>query len=131
MLATNLVYATVVGRYPRLLADDGVHEALVLPYAMDGFVNLEFYREGDKTPIGISSVFSAGYIEPDGTVGSLAYALAANRIEVRFPAQLPAGGVCVIRFKPSDSDRLHECYPFRVLRPTETHTPFTSDPTDS
>jgi hypothetical protein len=131
MLATNLVYATVVGRYPRLLADDGVHEALVLPYSVDGFVNLEFYREGDKAPIGISSVFSAGYIRPDGTVGSLAYALAANRIEVRFPADLPAGGVCVIRFKPPDSDRLHECYPFRVLRPTETHTSFTSNLPDT
>jgi len=131
MLATNLVYATVVGRYPRLLADDGVHEALVLPYAMDGFANLEFYREGGKTPVGISGSVLVRYIQPDGIVGSLAYALAANRIEVRFPAQLPAGGVCVIVFKPPDSDRLHECYPFRVLRPTETHTPFTSNPTDS
>jgi len=123
MLATNLVYATVSGRYPRLLADDGVHEALVLPYDVDGFVDLEFYREGGKTPIGISDVLSARYIRPDGTITPLGYVLAANRIEVRFQAQLPAGGVCMIELTPTDSDNPHQCYPFRVLRPTETHTP--------
>ena len=123
MLATNLVYATVAGRYPRLLGDDGIHEPLVLPYNVGGFVNLEFYREGDKTPIGILSVFSAKYIRPDGTVAELDYEFAANQIEVRFPASLPAGGVCVILFIPTDSIYAHQCYPFRVLRPTETHTP--------
>jgi hypothetical protein len=123
MLATNLVYATVVGRYPRLLADDGVHEPLVLPYDVDGFVDLEFYREGGKTPLQISSVFSADYIQPNGAVAHLAYVLTTNQIEVRFPAELPAGGVCVILFQPTDSDHPHQCYPFRVLRPTETHTP--------
>jgi hypothetical protein len=123
MLATNLVYATVVGRYPRLLADDGVHEPLVLPYDVDGFANLEFYREGGKTPIGIAGVISARYIQPDGTTTSLGYVLADKQIEVRFPVDLPAGGVCVFRFIPTDSDRPHECYPFRVLRPTEAHTP--------
>jgi hypothetical protein len=123
MLATNLVYATVVGRYPRLLADDGVHEALVLPYNVDGFVDLEFYREGGKTPIGISNVLSAHYIQPDGTVTNLDYVLTANQIEVRFQAQLPAGGVCVIKLMPTGSVYPHQCYPFRVLRPTETHTP--------
>jgi hypothetical protein len=51
MLATNMVYATVVGRYPRLLGDDGIHEPLVLPYDVDGFVDLEFYREGSKTQL--------------------------------------------------------------------------------
>ena len=123
MLATNLVYATVVGRYPRLLGDDGIHEPLVLPYDVDGFVDLEFYREGGKTPIGIEIVYSARYIRPDGTITSLGYALAANRIEVRFQAGLPAGGVCVIELTPTGSDNPHQCYPFRVLRPTETHTP--------
>jgi len=123
MLATNLVYATVVGRYPRLLADDGVHEALVLPYDVDGFVYLEFYREGDKTPIGIEAVLSARYIQPDGTVINLGYVLTANQIEVRFPAELPAGGVCVIQLKPTGSDHPHQCYPFRVLRTSETLTP--------
>jgi hypothetical protein len=123
MLATNLVYATVVGRYPRLLGDDGIHEALVLPYDVDGFVNLEFYREGGNAPIGISRVFSAYYIQPDGTVTNLGYVLSGNQIEVRFPAELEAGGVCVILFEPTGSDHPHQCYPFRVLRPTETHTP--------
>jgi len=123
MLATNLVYATVVGRYPRLLGDDGIHEPLVLPYDIDGFVDLEFYREGGKTPIGISTVLSAYYIRPDGTVTNLDYAFTANQIEVRFQAQLPAGGVCVILFETTGSDRPHQCYPFRCLRPTETHTP--------
>ena len=123
MLATNLVYATVAGRYPRLLGDDGIHEPLVLPHDVDGFVNLEFYREGGKTPVGILSVFSAVYIRPDGTIMLLEYALAANQIAVRFPANLPAGGVCVIGLTPTDSDHPHQCYPFRVLRPTETHTP--------
>jgi hypothetical protein len=123
MLATNLVYATVAGRYPRLLGDDGIHEPLVLPYNVGGFVDLEFYREGDKTPIGILSVFSAKYIRPDGTVADLDYELTANQIEVQFPASLPAGGVCVILFIPTDSIYAHQCYPFRVLRPTETHTP--------
>jgi hypothetical protein len=123
MLATNLVYATVVGRYPRLLADDGVHEALVLPYSVDGFVDLEFYREGGKTPIEISDVLSARYIQPDGTIISLGYVLVDKQIEVRFPANLPAGGVCIIQLTPTGSDNPHQCYPFRVLRPTETHTP--------
>ena len=123
MLATNLVYATVAGRYPRLLGDDGIHEPLVLPYNVGGFVDLEFYREGDKTPIGILSVFSAKYIRPDGTVADLVYQLTGNQIEVQFPADLPAGGVCVITFLPTDSIHGHQCYPFRVLRPTETHTP--------
>ena len=123
MLATNLVYATVVGRYPRLLGDDGIHEPLVLPYDVDGFVNLEFYGEGGKTPIGILNVVSARYIQPDGTVANLGYVLKANQIEVRFPEDLPAGGVCVILFMPTGFDHPHQCYPFRVLRPTETHTP--------
>ena len=123
MLATDLVYATVVGRYPRLLADDGVHEALVLPYAMDGFVNLEFYREGGKTPVGILGSVLVSYIQPDGIVVNLGYVFTANQIEVRFQAELPAGGVCVIELKPTDSEHLHQCYPFRILRPTETHTP--------
>ena len=123
MLVTNLVYATVVGRYPRLLADDGVHEALVLPYDVDGFVNLEFYREGSKAPIEILNVLSAHYIQLDGTVANLGYVLMDKQIEVRFPVNLPAGGVCVILFTPTGSDHPHQCYPFRVLRPTETHTP--------
>jgi len=123
MLATNLVYATVVGRYPRLLGDDGIHEPLVLPYDVDGFVDLEFYREGGRTPIEISRVFSARYIQPDGTVSDLGYVLNGNQIEVRFQAELPAGGVCVIELSPTGSDHPHQCYPFRVLRPTETHTP--------
>jgi len=123
MLATNLVYATVAGRYPRLLGDDGIHEALVLPYDVDGFVNLEFYREGGKTPIAIGTVYSADYIRLDGAITPLGYVLAGNQIEVRFQANLPAGGVCVILFAPTGSDNPHQCYPFRVLRPTETHTP--------
>jgi hypothetical protein len=124
MLATNLVYATVVGRYPRLLGDDGIHEPLVLPYDVDGFVDLEFYREAGKTPIEISGVLSACYIQPDGTVANLDYVLAPKQIEVRFPAQLSAGGVCVILFSNRfRASFLHQCYPFRVLRPTETHTP--------
>jgi len=123
MLATNLVYATVVGRYPRLLGDDGIHEPLVLPYNVGGIVNLEFYREGGKTPIGILNASSPKYIRPDGTVADLVYELTANQIEVQFPASLPAGGVCVILFIPTDSIHGHQCYPFRVLRPTETHTP--------
>jgi hypothetical protein len=123
MLATNLVYATVVGRYPRLLADDGVHEALVLPYDVDAFTKLEFYYEGDKTPIGIGAVLSVRYIQPDGTVTHLGYVLTANQIEVRFQAELPAGGVCVIQLTPTGSDYPYQCYPFRVLRASETLTP--------
>jgi len=123
MLATNLVYATVAGRYPRLLGDDGIHEPLVLPYDAGGVVNLEFYREGGKTPIRIATVFSAKYIRPDGTVADLNYVFYINQIEVQFPVELPAGGVCVILFMSFDSPHAHQCYPFRVLRPTETHTP--------
>ena len=123
MLATNLVYATVVGRYPRLLGDDGIHEPLVLPYNVGGIVNLEFYREGGKTPIGILNASSPKYIQPDGTVADLVHELRANQIEVQFPASLPAGGVCVILFIPTDSIYAHQCYPFRVLRPTETLAP--------
>ena len=123
MLAANLVYATVAGRYPRLLGDVGIHEPLVLPYDVDGFVDLEFYREGGKTPIAIESVISARYIQPNGTVSNLGYVLLGNQIEVRFPADLPAGGVCVILFTPNDSGHPHQCYPFRVLRPTQLLAP--------
>jgi len=94
-----------------------------LPYDVDGFVNLEFYREGGKTPIGIGTVYSARYIQPNGTIIPLGYVLAGNQIEVRFQAGLPAGGVCMIELTPTDSDNPHQCYPFRVLRPTETLAP--------
>ena len=124
MLATNLVYATVVGKYPRLLGDDGIHEPLVLPYDVDGFVNLEFYREGGKTPIEIWDALSVRYVQPDGTIANLGYVLGANQIEVQFPDELPAGGVCVIELTlMTGSNHPHQCYPFRVLRPSETHTP--------
>jgi len=123
MLATNLVYATVVGKYPRLLGDDGIHEPLVLPYDVDGFVNLEFYREGVRAPIGIADVISVRYIQPNGTVANLDYVLMGNQVEVRFPARLPTGGVCVILFEPIDFAPPCQCYPFRVLRPTETLAP--------
>ena len=123
MLAANLVYATVAGKYPRLLGDDGIHEPLVLPYDVDGFVNLEFYREGSKTPVEISGSVLVRYIQPDGIVVNLGYVLTAYQIEVRFQAGLPAGGVCVIELTPTDSEHLHQCYPFRVLRPTETLAP--------
>jgi len=123
MLAANLVYATVAGKYPRLLGDDGIHEPLVLPYDVDGFVSLEFYREGGKTPVGISGSVLVRYIQPDGIAVNLDYVLAGNQIEVRFQANLPAGGVCVILFAPTGSDHPHQCYPFRILRPTETLAP--------
>ena len=123
MLASNLVYATVVGMYPRLLGDDGIHEPLVLPYNVGGFVNLEFYREGGKTPIEIWDALSVRYVQPDGTIANLGYVLGANQIEVQFPDELPAGGVCVIELTLTGSNHPHQCYPFRVLRPTETLAP--------
>ena len=121
MLATNLVYATVAGRYPRLLGDDGIHEPLVLPYDVDGFVDLEFYREGGKTPIEIWDALSVRYVQPDGTIANLGYVLGANQIEVQFPASLPAGGVCILTI--DSYGEVFQCYPFRVLRPTETLAP--------
>jgi len=119
MLATNLVYATVVGRYPRLLADDGVHEALVLPYDLDANVPFRFYHENDSVPLDTVDVINARYIRPDGVIVTLNIGLPA--FIVSFPSTLPAGGLCILTI---DADgNVFQCYPFRVLRPTETLAP--------
>lgn len=115
MNAPNLVYATVAGMYPRLLADDGIHEVLVLPYDVDSVVQFEFYREGSATTIRLPLLF-ARYIRPDGTTVNLTVDTFTQ--SVIFPATLPAGGVCVI-----DLDEGRQCYPFRVLRASEVLTP--------
>ena len=119
MLATNLVYATVAGRYPRLLADDGVHEALVLPYDLDAEVPFQFYRENDSVPLYIVNLLDARYIRPDGVIVTLNIGLPA--FIVSFPSTLPAGGLCILTINSPRG--IFQCYPFRVLRPTETHTP--------
>ena len=119
MLATNLVYATVAGMYPRLLGDDGVHEALVLPYDLDAEVPFQFYRENDKVPLNAANVLNARYIRPDGVIVRLMTSLPP--FVVLFPSTLPAGGLCILTI---DSDgEVFQCYPFRVLRPTETLAP--------
>ena len=114
MLATNLVYATVVGRYPRLLADDGVHEALVLPYDLDVEVPFRFYRENDSVPLTAVDVINARYIRPDGVIVTLGIGLPPYI--VWFPSTLPAGGLCILTIDSNDG--VFQCYPFRVLRPT-------------
>ena len=119
MLATNLVYATVGGRYPRLLADDGIHEALVLPYDLDAEVPFQFYRENDSVPLSRVDAINARYIRPDGVIVTLNTALPP--FIVWFPSTLPAGGLCILTIDADDN--VFQCYPFRVLRPTETHTP--------
>jgi len=126
MLATNLVYATVVGRYPRLLGDDGIHEPLVLPYDLDVEVPFQFYRENDSVPIDTVNAISARYIRPDGVIVTLNSGLPP--FIVLFPSMLPAGGLCILTINSPEG--IFQCYPFRVLRPTETLAPFTSDPTD-
>jgi len=119
MLATNLVYATVVGRYPRLLGDDGIHEPLVLPYDLDVEVPFQFYRENDSVPIDTVNAISARYIRPDGVIVTLNSGLPP--FIVLFPSTLPAGGLCILTINTDEG--IFQCYPFRVLRPTETHTP--------
>jgi len=119
MLATNLVYATVVGRYPRLLADDGVHEALVLPYDIDADVPFQFYYENDSVPINTPIVIDARYIQPDGVIVTLEVSIPP--FIVSFPSTLPAGGLCILTINSNDG--VFQCYPFRVLRPTETLAP--------
>ena len=126
MLATNLVYATVVGRYPRLLGDDGIHEPLVLPYDLDADVPFRFYRENDSVPLDTASVINARYIRPDGVIVTLDIGIPP--FVVSFPSTLPAGGLCILTI--DSNGEVFQCYPFRVLRPTETLAPFTSDPTD-
>ena len=119
MLATNLVYATVVGRYPRLLGDDGIHEPLVLPYDLDVEVPFQFYRENDSVPLSRVGVINARYIRPDGVIVTLDIGLPP--FIVPFPSTLPAGGLCILTI--DSNGEIFQCYPFRVLRPTETHTP--------
>ncbi len=119
MNAPNLVYATVVGMYPRLLADDGVHEALMLPYDLDTRVPFQFFREGSTTPLPLASITTARYIRPDGVIVSLSPGLPPFIIE--FPANLIAGGVCLLTIESEET--LYQCYPFRVLRPSEVLTP--------
>jgi hypothetical protein len=118
MLTNNLVYATVGGRYPRLLGDDGIHEPLVLPYDLDAAVPFQFYRENDSVPLNNPNVINARYIRPDGVIVTLGIGL--PRFIVEFPSALPAGGLCILTVESNDS--VFQCYPFRVLRPTETHT---------
>jgi len=119
MLATNLVYATVVGRYPRLLGDDGIHEPLVLTYDLDVEVPFQFYRENDSVPLNTANVSNARYIRPDGVIVTLGIGLPP--FIVLFPSTLPAGGLCILTI---DADgNVFQCYPFRVLRPTETLAP--------
>ena len=119
MLATNLVYATVAGRYPRLLADDGIHEALVLPYDLDADVPFQFYPENDSVPLSTASVINARYIRPDGVIVTLDIGLPP--FIVSFPSTLPAGGLCILTINSGSG--VFQCYPFRILRTTETHTP--------
>jgi len=119
MLATNLVYATVAGRYPRLLGDDGIHEPLVLPYDLDAEVPFQFYFENNSVPLGTVNVLDARYIRPDGVIVTLDTGLPP--FVVLFPSTLPAGGLCILTINSTDG--VFQCYPFRVLRPTETHTP--------
>jgi len=127
MLATNLVYATVAGRYPRLLGDDGIHEPLVLPYDLDAEVPFQFYRENDSVPLSIVNTINAQYIRPDGVIVELGIRLPP--FIVSFPSTLPAGGLCILTI--DSNGEVFQCYPFRVLRPTETHTRLPSDPTDN
>jgi len=119
MLATNLVYATVGGRYPRLLGDDGIHEPLVLPYDLDADVPFQFYPENDSVPINTPDVFDARYIRPDGVIVRLNVGIPP--FIVSFPSTLPAGGLCILTINSNDG--VFQCYPFRVLRPTETLAP--------
>ncbi len=105
--------------YPRLLGDDGVHEALVLPYDLDAAVPFQFYRENDKVPLSGMDVIDARYIRPDGVIVRLDTGLPP--FIVVFPSTLPAGGLCILTIVSTDG--VFQCYPFRVLRPTETHTP--------
>ena len=113
MLAPNLVYATVAGRYPRLLADDGVHEPLVLPYDVDTTVPFQFYEENANQPLTYADIIRARYWSPDGVMYELP--IAVSPFIVEFPASLPAGGVCVLDLHNGAS---YQCYPFRVLRPS-------------
>jgi len=119
VLATNLVYATVAGMYPRLLGDDGVHEALVLPYDLDAEVPFQFYRENDKVPLNAANVLNARYIRPDGVIVTLG--VGSPPFIVSFPSTLPAGGLCILTI--GSLGDVFQCYPFRVLRPTETLAP--------
>ena len=119
MLATNLVYATVAGRYPRLLGDDGIHEPLVLPYDLDADVPFQFYRENGGVPLSTVGVINARYIRPDGVIVTLGIGIPP--FVVSFPSTLPAGGLCILTI--DSNGEVFQCYPFRVLRPTETHTP--------
>ena len=119
MLATNLVYATVAGMYPRLLGDDGIHEPLVLSYDLDAEVPFQFYFENDSVPLSGGYVLDARYIRPDGVIVTLG--IGSPPFIVPFPSTLPAGGLCILTI--SSDEGIFQCYPFRILRPTETHTP--------
>jgi hypothetical protein len=119
MLATNLVYATVGDKYPRLLGDDGIHEPLVLPYDLDVDVPFQFYRENGGVPLSTVAVINARYIRPDGVIVTLDTGIPP--FIVSFPSTLPAGGLCILTI--DSNGEVFQCYPFRVLRPTETLAP--------
>lgn len=96
MLATNYVYATLEGYYPRLLAKDGWHEALYLPIAnINLTVRLQLYTEQgqlvDLVPPALSPQ-TATLDWEDGSRDTLDFSPSASAdiVEVEFPASVLA-----------------------------------------
>lgn len=94
MLATNYVYATLEGYYPRLLAKDGWREALYLPLSnTDLAVRLQLYTEQgqlvDLLPLAPSPQ-TAPLDWEDGSTDTLNTTIdtANDRVEVVFPASI-------------------------------------------
>lgn len=117
MLAPNLVYATVEGYYPRLLADNGVHEPLVLPYDLVSNVPFEFYRERDANRLNGAAIIEALCVHPNGSRTFLAI---LDDKTVQFAAEIETAAIVVLTV--ALGNLRCQCYPFRVLRPTETYT---------
>lgn len=118
MYAPQIVYATLQGRFPQRLGEDGSGQRLVLPPSDYGDANIkfEFYStDGSNTPIIPTTITQAIY-RPDNTT---TINLTINvDMSITFPASLPPNGTCVIVFNTTTGTYI--TYPFKVARPAMT-----------
>lgn len=111
MVAPNLVYATIQGYYPRLLADDGIHESLVLPERENAIITFDFYS-GLGVKLVNPTLIDAIYTPPSGNDINLTI----TGSQITFPDTLEPGGWATIKVDVAGTK--YDCYPFRVWRPT-------------
>lgn len=108
MLAPNHIYATLPNYYPRLLADDGVHEPLILPYNVDVDIAFEFRTEAGLLVSAIEGVSAILYKQSGGT-----QVLPVSGLTLNFDRNLEDG---LVYITVQTAGLTYACYPFRITR---------------